>query len=498
MTRISIITAACNAGPWITETAQSVLSQSVPEWEWIVVDDGSTDNTADIIGGLSERDNRILLVKQGNTGQGFARNAGLKLAKGEYVFYLDGDDILSADYCKDAMGYLDAHPGCVVYYAKSSRFGYRGSFDPGWVVWRGYFGMLRNNSIYISAVHRREDALRIGGFTVTRGYEDWDYWIRLLAENPDGVHFAPDKQGLTYRERMEGACAGDIKNDYVLRRAIRRRNREIFDRFRARDTIDDRKVLIVIPYLAEGAQGDELKWCLRGWREHFLNKHLIAVVGDKPGEGIIQGRDYDVFIPCPRIGEVEGQYLPHLDMVHKFRAVKKELETNLDLKDVERKGFVYCCDDMYAVNDFAVEDVLVPKVNNPEMLNEMTPRNSWERDEAKTKKWLKERRYPTRCWICHLPVYFEWDKWEEVVRMLGADKQSYVVEEVYYNTYYSMRPAVCLKEANPYRTRVERPDFDVNKFRRFMKERIWVCNSVEGYTPTLEKTLDNYYGLNKT
>lgn len=94
---ISIITPAFNASAFISEMIQSVLNQTYYNWELIIVDDGSTDNTSEIIKGFANKDNRIKYIYQENGRQGKARNRAIKEAKGEYLAFLDADDLWVED-----------------------------------------------------------------------------------------------------------------------------------------------------------------------------------------------------------------------------------------------------------------------------------------------------------------------------------------------------------------------------------------------------------------
>ncbi len=89
---ISIIIPLYNAARFIAETLQSVQAQTYTDWECIVVDDGSTDNGAEIVLRMAQADTRICYVYQSNAGPSAARNHGLRLAKGDYIQFLDADD----------------------------------------------------------------------------------------------------------------------------------------------------------------------------------------------------------------------------------------------------------------------------------------------------------------------------------------------------------------------------------------------------------------------
>ncbi|OXA80605.1 Glycosyltransferase involved in cell wall bisynthesis [Flavobacterium aquidurense] len=91
---VSIITPTYNAEKFITETLKSVKNQTYQNWEMILVDDASTDETVKIISDFAEKDSRIKLFKlEKNSGNGFARNIALEKAVGKYIAYLDADDL---------------------------------------------------------------------------------------------------------------------------------------------------------------------------------------------------------------------------------------------------------------------------------------------------------------------------------------------------------------------------------------------------------------------
>lgn len=94
---VSVIVAVFNLEDYIEKCILSIIQQSHSDLELIIVDDGSTDRTEDICLNYARKDNRVTYVKKKNEGQGMARNIGLKLAKGEYVTYVDGDDWLEKD-----------------------------------------------------------------------------------------------------------------------------------------------------------------------------------------------------------------------------------------------------------------------------------------------------------------------------------------------------------------------------------------------------------------
>lgn len=98
-TEISVIMPAYNAASFLVESITSVINQSFTSWELIVVDDGSKDNTAEIVANF-QSDKRIKLLQQANGGVSSARNAGIKIASGNYITFLDADDSYLPDNLK--------------------------------------------------------------------------------------------------------------------------------------------------------------------------------------------------------------------------------------------------------------------------------------------------------------------------------------------------------------------------------------------------------------
>jgi glycosyltransferase involved in cell wall biosynthesis len=110
--KVTIITPCYNSAPFINETVQSVLDQDSSDWEYIFVDDGSTDKTPKILKTLTEIDNRIRVVAQTNGGTSAARNRGARECAHDsrYLLFLDHDDLLEPNALRIMSGYLNAHP----------------------------------------------------------------------------------------------------------------------------------------------------------------------------------------------------------------------------------------------------------------------------------------------------------------------------------------------------------------------------------------------------
>lgn len=106
---VSIIVPVYNAGKWIEDTILSVRSQTYRDWELILVDDGSTDNSVDEIRGfMTDGEDRIRLIDAGekNRGAAHARNRGVEEAKGRYICYIDADDLWSPDKLEKQLAFM--------------------------------------------------------------------------------------------------------------------------------------------------------------------------------------------------------------------------------------------------------------------------------------------------------------------------------------------------------------------------------------------------------
>lgn len=244
----------------------------------------------------------------------------------------------------------------------------------------------------------------------------------------------------------------------------------------------ENKILVVIPYLAIAAQGNELELAVTGWRKFFKEDFLLVIVGDY--HPIVDTGDDIVFIDCPQVEPVPGQYLPHIDHVHKFRKVY-EMFPNSD-------GFVYTCDDIYPVADNTIDDILQPKY--PERGFDFKPfdwkkEKDWYSDKGKTGELCDREGLPRRNWVCHLPVYYEWDKLLAIYDKYDCDHVSYIVENIYFNIEYPEEPEAAresdyhdeVKTSNP----AIRPIGTVK----------WISNANCGWSDKLSDILKHHYGI---
>lgn len=184
--KVSILIPLYNAEKYIGEAIDSVLNQKYENWECIIVNDGSTDNSEKIVLEKIKGNNKFKYLTEENGGHGKARNYAASVATGKYLFFLDADNILLDDYLLDGVNFLDNNNDYALSYGLTIMFWDDGT-EKLWLL-RKFNGMkdfLMGNCIDCAAMVRKKDFDAIGGFDEhLKAYEDWEFFIRLLDRNP--------------------------------------------------------------------------------------------------------------------------------------------------------------------------------------------------------------------------------------------------------------------------------------------------------------------------
>jgi glycosyltransferase involved in cell wall biosynthesis len=110
---VSVVIPLYNAAPYVAQAVRSVLDQTVADFELIVIDDGSTDGSAQVVERAAKGDGRLRLVRQANAGVSAASNRGTELARGEFLARVDADDVCLPHRLEKQVAYLREHPECV-------------------------------------------------------------------------------------------------------------------------------------------------------------------------------------------------------------------------------------------------------------------------------------------------------------------------------------------------------------------------------------------------
>ena len=204
MPRVSVIIPTYNRAAFVYEAIDSVLGQTFQDLEVIVIDDGSTDDTASVLAAYGER---ILVHRQANAGVSAARNKGIELAGGEWVAFLDSDDRWLPDKLRRQMDFIDAHPAIVADTVNAkfvnlpeeradnsfANCGFAPA-QPDGVLDRPFLTQLQHSSVAVppAIVCRKAAAVRAGLFDTRLPIsEDYDFMCRLALQGPWGYHCEP-------------------------------------------------------------------------------------------------------------------------------------------------------------------------------------------------------------------------------------------------------------------------------------------------------------------
>lgn len=183
--KVSVIVPCYKQAEYLPETLDSVLAQTYLNWECLIVNDGSPDNTDEIAERYLARDGRFKYIKQQNKGLSSARNTGIENSCGEYCLPLDADDLIAPLYLEKAVEAFIKNENTKLVYCKADRFGL---INEPWVLGDySYDRLMWDNCIFCTAMFKRDDFLKTGGYNInmTHGLEDWDFYLSLL--NKDDV-----------------------------------------------------------------------------------------------------------------------------------------------------------------------------------------------------------------------------------------------------------------------------------------------------------------------
>lgn len=215
---VSVIIPAYNIASFVSEALESVLSQDYSDYEIIVVNDGSPD-TDELERALLPYMDRIHYLKQENQGAGAARNAGLRVATGKYVAFLDGDDVWYPTHLSEQVALLESGTGYDLVYADAVNFGEpssagRRSMETNPSEGEANFESILGGRCCVitsAVVARRQPINDVGLFDVTlRNSQDFDLWLRIAKR--EGAKITYQRKVLVRRRIYEGSLASDAIN----------------------------------------------------------------------------------------------------------------------------------------------------------------------------------------------------------------------------------------------------------------------------------------------
>jgi glycosyltransferase involved in cell wall biosynthesis len=187
MPKVSVVIPSYNRADFISATLGSVLSQTYEDFEVLFIDDGSTDNTAEIVDSFIEKDYRLKYFRQSNSERAVARNYGISLSNSKYLCLVDSDDLWYPQKLEKQVELMDSSPDIALTYASVNRIDLNNRrLNPaprqqqGYSAWVFYKLLERNFIPSVTPMIRSEVLKQVWEQrTEFIPYEDWDFWLRI-------------------------------------------------------------------------------------------------------------------------------------------------------------------------------------------------------------------------------------------------------------------------------------------------------------------------------
>lgn len=219
---VSIIMPAFNAANTINESILSVYTQDYLTWELLIINDGSSDHTEEVILKWVEQDKRIIYIKNDeNKGVSYSRNLGMKIAKGEWISFLDSDDLWTKDKLSIQL-HLMIKKKSLFSFTGTSFIDNQGNPYPGFFEVKEdlkYNDLLRHNSIACSSTILHRSLIKFASFKGDAMSEDFASWLNILRElkTCTGIN----KPLLIYRISKQSKSGNKFKSAFMGYKAYR-------------------------------------------------------------------------------------------------------------------------------------------------------------------------------------------------------------------------------------------------------------------------------------
>lgn len=187
----SVIVTFFNQKNFFEETLHSIISQNENDVEIIIVNDGSREEDSIWLNGVTQNIDFVFVINQVNLGPGSARNNGINNAKGEYIIFLDGDDLMEEGCLLAFKRAIKSNPCNDVFIGDCKYFGVKNELKKQYIP--SFPQLLAYNTLIICAAIKRSflgDNLRFETSMDRIGLEDWEFWISIVARDPK-FHYIP-------------------------------------------------------------------------------------------------------------------------------------------------------------------------------------------------------------------------------------------------------------------------------------------------------------------
>ncbi len=303
---ISIVTPSWNSSDKIFQLANCILNQTYPYYEWIIVDDGSTNKESlKYLEEIEKMDSRIRVLHKKNEGLSKTRDYGIKHSTktSEYIVLIDDDDLLDPTFLETSYFSMNTHPEASWCYSDTI------NFQGEETVWNKNFSsdrMKYENILVSQAMIKKEAFYDVGGFQLEGNgfYEDWIFWLKLLAKKRFPIHMS--YYGFWYRRKV---VSGQLK----LARSNHKQNMRIIERYAEKitdvinaieypkddynwDTIHEKIDTVAVPKLKDSKKTHILvivPWMMLGGADKFnldlfdnidREKYYITLLTTQPTE----------------------------------------------------------------------------------------------------------------------------------------------------------------------------------------------------------------------
>lgn len=249
--KVSVIVPCFNYAHFLPSTLDSILNQTYPNWECIIVDDGSTDSTRLVAEGYVKKDSRFIYIHQENKGLSAARNTGIRESKGAFVQFLDADDLIEKKKLEHQLSLFEKNPSIDILYSnmwyfdseeihsKTYCMGKRMEEDKPWMPTVSGKGkeiieaLIQGNIMVVNSPLIRIAAINEIGYFSEKltSYEDWDYWMRC-ALNGKIFYYADEPDTYALVRMHDGSMSKNIwnmaYNSFLVRQNFQNQFRNTF------------------------------------------------------------------------------------------------------------------------------------------------------------------------------------------------------------------------------------------------------------------------------